>query len=109
MKVETPPQLHHQSSENTGLDKQPDLDPRQCLAKRRNAGVARPLTDLSLQQIEADYNDPPDDSKTNLSDIPRDYGKAKNTRISQNRIEVRWMRSVNHVYFISSVCLILTA
>jgi hypothetical protein len=85
-------------------DEQPDLDPRQCLAKRRNTGFARPLTN-PLQQIEAEYNDPPDDSKINLSDIPHDYGKAKNTRIRHNRIEVRWMRSANHAYFISPVCL----
>jgi hypothetical protein len=74
---------------------EPDSDSLRQPEKRRKAGPVTVVLNLSLQQIAAQYgDDPPDDSKVNLSDIPEDYDKSKKTIVRRDRIEERWWRSV---------------
>src|SRR5271170_6131078 len=70
-----------QSVQNVETDlTEPDSDPPQQPRKQHKADTVTVISNLSLQQIAAQYgDDPPVISKVNLSDISKDYGKSKDT------------------------------
>lgn len=74
-------------------------DPHPPARKRRRVGqIKNPVPALSDSTGEFD-DDPVDDTRVDLSEIPEDFDKADGTILRRERIEAWWTRSVSLVGF----------